>query len=111
MAYFWLDPTIPSLPQSIASLPEYSGTGPLSLSRAARGIFVGYDEHRRAYRILPDGAVHYVVARVVVFDERPIIRRMLNRCTSVTSAVESSDDEFVPPPSIDGNGNPGTGCI
>ena len=72
---------------------------------------MGYDEHRRAYRILPDGEVHYVVARVVVFDERPIIRRMLNRCTSVNSAVESSDDEFVPPPSIDGNGNPGTQVV
>ena len=50
----------------------------MSLSRAARGIFVGYDEHRRAYRILPDGASQYVVARVAVFDESSIIRRMLS---------------------------------
>ena len=57
---------------------EYSGTGSLSLSRAARGTFVGHDEHRRAYRILPDGASHYIVARGVVFDEVPIICHMLS---------------------------------
>ena len=54
------------------------------------------------YRILPDGASHYVVARVAVFDERPIIQRMLNRCTNTHSTVKSSDDKFVSPTS--GNG-------
>ena len=72
MAYYWLDPEIPTLPSHLSSREEYSGTGSLSLSRAARGMFVGYDEHCRAYRILPDGASHYIVARVVIFDEVPI---------------------------------------
>ena len=92
MAYYWLDPQIPSLPFHLSSNVEYSGTGSLSLSRAARGMFVGYDEHRRAYRILPDGASHYIVARVVIFDEVPIIRRMLSRCLK-SEQLESSDDE------------------
>ena len=92
MAYYWLDPQITSLPSHLSSNVEYSGTGSLSLSRAARGIFVGYDEHRCVYRILPDGASHYIVARVVIFDEVPIIRRMLSRCLK-SEQQESSDDE------------------
>ena len=89
LAYYWLDPEIPSLPSQLSSHGKYSGTGSLCLSRAARGMFVGYDEH--AYRILPDGASHYIVARVVIFDEIPIVRRMLSQC-SKSEQHESSDD-------------------
>ena len=54
-------------------------------------MFVGYDEHRRAYRILPDGAIKYVLARVVVFDERPIIRKMLSSCTKSGNIGDHDD--------------------
>ena len=73
LAYFWLNPNIPSFPAVVSQLESYSGTGSLSLGRAARDMFVGYSEHRRAYRIRPDGSHQYVLARVVAFDERPII--------------------------------------
>ena len=55
-AYFWLNPSIPSLPASVSvsTIDSYRGTGSMSLSRAARGIFMDYDEQRRAYRFLPD---------------------------------------------------------
>ena len=59
VAYFWLNPQIPTFPAPVANLGAYSGTGSLSLSRAVRGIFVGYDDYRRGYRIFPDGASQY----------------------------------------------------
>jgi hypothetical protein len=37
--------------------------------RAIKGIFIGYDERRRAYRVLPDGSTRYIVSRSVIFDE------------------------------------------
>ena len=92
LAYFWLDPSIQSFPAAVSQLDAYSGTGSLSLSRAARGMFVGYDEHRRAYRILPDGAIKYVLARVVVFDERLIIRKMLSNCSRSANINDDSSD-------------------
>ena len=53
LAYFWLDPSVQSFPAAVSQIDAYSGAGSLSLSRAARGMFVGYNEHCRAYRILP----------------------------------------------------------
>ena len=76
-----MDPEILSLPSHLSSRGEYRGNGSPSLSRAARGMFVGYDEHLRAYWILLDGASHYIVTRVVLFDEIPIVQRMLSRCS------------------------------
>ena len=58
-------------------------------STSKRGVFVGYDEHRRAYRILPDGARSFVVSRNVVFDERSIVQRMLTDCTTEQSEQET----------------------
>ena len=46
----------------------------------------------RAYRILPDGAIKYVLARVVVFDERPIIRKMLSNCSRSANTHDDSSD-------------------
>ena len=36
---------------------------------------MGYNEHRRAYRVIPDGAHKHVVAQSVIFDEREIVER------------------------------------
>ena len=65
-AYFWLNQSIPSLPASVSvsTIDAYRGTGSVSLSRTACGIFVGYDKHRHAYHILPGGASQYVIAQV-----------------------------------------------
>ena len=69
----------------------------MSLSRAAHGIFVGYDEHRHAYRILLDGASQYVVAQVAVFNESSIIWCMLSSFTSSTCSESFGDlGEFEP---------------
>ena len=57
------------------------------------GMFVGYDEHRRVYRILPEGSSHYVVARAVIFDERMIIQKMLARCTKTHQHVHDIDSD------------------
>ena len=56
-------------------------------------MLVGYNEHVhcRGYRILPNSASQYVVAWIAIFDERPVIRRMLSRCGS--SEELSSDEE------------------
>ena len=41
LAYFCLNPNIPSFPAGVSHLDSYSGTGSLSLSWAADGMFVG----------------------------------------------------------------------
>ena len=52
------------------------GIGYDKYSTSKQGMFVGYDEHQRAYRILPDGAKSFVV-----FDEWSIVQHMLFDCT------------------------------
>ena len=70
----------------------------LTFSTALRGTFVGYDEHRRAYRVLPDGRGQYVLARTVVFDERTVVRRMLGHCARGGAVVADPDrdDDALP---------------
>ena len=81
-AYYWINKQQRS---------EDTTLGFTNFSRARRGMFVGYDETRRAYKILPDGAIKFVVARVVVFDERTVVRRILRLCAHGTE--EDSDGE------------------
>ena len=72
MCYFWI-----SKGQRTSEL-----NGPFtSFSTAQRGLFVGYDEHRRAYMVLPDGGARVVLSRSVVFDERVVVQRILGFCT------------------------------
>ena len=52
----------------------------MAFSTARRGLFVGYDEHRRAYMVLPDGGAQAVLSRSVVFDERVVVQRILGFC-------------------------------
>ena len=70
--YFWI-----SKGQRTSEL-----NGPFtSFSTARRGLFVGYDEHRRAYMVLPDGGARVVLSRSVVFDERVVVQRILGFCS------------------------------
>ena len=59
-------------------------------------------------KILPDGAVKFVVARVVVFDERTVVRRILRLCAHGTD--EDSDGEHDVPGNVvsRGEAKPGT---
>ena len=68
----------------------------LEFSTASRGIFVGYDEHRRAFRVLPEGANAYILARSVVFDERSTIQRMLKFCGHTTTDPEAVHPDAIP---------------
>jgi hypothetical protein len=60
--------------------------------RAVKGIFVGYDEKRRAYRVLPDGLRNYIVSRSVTFDETSINKSME---TGHISEEEEDDTEDI----------------
>ena len=56
-------------------------------------MFVGYDKTRRAYKVLPDGTIKYVVARVVIFDERTVVRRILRLCAHGTEEDLDGDHD------------------
>ena len=43
------------------------------------GMFIGYDEHRRAYKVLPRGHRLPIYSRSVIFDERGVIIRALQQ--------------------------------
>ena len=55
---------------------------------ANHGMFLGYDEHRRAYKVLPQGCRLPVYSRSVIFDERGVIQRALQ---THSEEIESSD--------------------
>ena len=57
---------------------------------------MGYDEHRRAFRVLPEGANAYILARSVVFDERSTIQRMLKFCGHTTTDPEAVHPDAIP---------------
>ena len=57
---------------------------------------MGYDEHRRAFRVLPEGANAYILARSVVFDERSTIQRMLKFCGHTTTDLEAVHPDTIP---------------
>ena len=47
-------------------------------------------------QVLPDGAIKYVVARVVVFDEQTVVRRTLRLCAHAGTEEDSDGDHDVP---------------
>ena len=47
------------------------------------------------YKVLPDGIIKDVVARVVVFDEQTVVRRILRLCAHGTEEDSDGDHDVL----------------
>ena len=59
-------------------------------ARSVKGVFVGYNEERRAFRILPDGSNKYIVSRSVTFNETNLLYFKEN--SAARTGQDISDD-------------------
>ena len=76
----------------VHNLDRHDGPGKLG-DTSNPGLFLGYDEHRRALKVLPRGGRLPVFSCSVIFDERGVLQRALH--TAQSGHISSDDNDHL----------------